>query len=778
MVDKYTAKTAISIARLQNVTFQTANAATLDEALRLIVSAILEEVGADACSIYLVHEKTTLILAATHGLNQEAVYQLKIPFSSGLAGKIVNNADPINIPDAHDDTDFLECPGIGEDHLHGFMGVPILFQGKALGVIIVQRSAKKIFSQSDVAFTQTLSIQIASWLALARMREALAPEQTGAVAPQEYVEGLAGSPGISKGTAVAVFSSEDTHSTTDERVVSAERELSKLHDAIRWVSREFRELATKTDLGLGEAERVIFEAYASITESDEIISASTKKIQLGKSAINAVRTTIVSYASQFRALNDDYMRERASDVEHIGRRIVSRLINQENVVVEYPKKTILVGEHLSVWDLVAVPKNRLKGIISGEGSTHSHLAILAKGMGIPAVLGLSEIFPPAELHHRELIVDGYTGKVYVNPSEECKAEFSRAISQESQFTKELTKLKDLPAVTTDGFVLSLMANAGISADISQANRIGADGIGLFRTEFPFLSSDYFLTEEEQYLLYKKTLAETFPKPVIIRTLDIGGDKPLPYWPIEEDNPFLGWRGIRITLDHPEIFLAQIKALIRANKDFGNLRILLPMVTSIDDIRQAKVLIKKAYEELSTHGATFRTVPLGILIEVPSILYILDFVASLVDFFSIGSNDLTQYLLAVDRNNPRVDRWYSYYNPAVVRALYELIRAIKTYDKPLSLCGDLGGDPRMVMLLIGMGLDTLSVVSGDLSRVKLLTRNVSKTRCRELLEKCLTLTSAAEIKNLLEQEIRHIDLEKLIGINGNQTTISNQNGVGV
>lgn len=761
--DSSATEVSINIAHLQNVSFQTANAATLEDTLDIVVSAILEEIYADACSVFLVHDKSTLVLAATRGLLPESVNQLKIPIASSLAGKVVKNIDPINLSDARSETEFQECPGIGEERFHAFMGVPILFQGEALGVIIIQRSNYKIFSQNAVAFSQTLAIQVANWLALARMREALSPEQSGSVVPKAYVEGIAGSPGLTQGTAMVVFSSIDALTITEEARGPTDEEIGKLHDAIDWVAQEFRDLAEKTDLGIGEAESVLFEAYASIAESDDIKSTSIEEIRHSQSAINAVRTTIINYASQFRALNDEYLRERASDIEHIGRRIIYRLLRQEDIIVEYPEDTILVGENLSVYDLVAVPRDRLRGLISGDGSAHSHLAILAKGMGIPAVLGLNEVLPPAELHQRTLVVDGYSGKIYIDPSSECKAEFARAIDQERGFAEELIALKNLPPTTTDGFTLSLMANAGITADISHANKIGADGIGLFRTEFPFLSSDYFLTEEDQYELYKKILADTFPKPVIIRTLDIGGDKPLPYWPIQEDNPFLGWRGIRVTLDHPEIFLAQIKALIRANRDYGNLKILLPMINSVDDVKHAKALIEKAYEELVALGDAFEPLPIGIMIEVPSVLYVLDSIAPLVDFFSIGSNDLTQYLLAVDRNNPRVDRWYSHYHPAVVRVLHQLTQTIKGYKKPLSLCGDLGGDPRMAILLIGMGLETISVVSGDLPRIKLLTRNLSKSRCYELLEKCLEIQSSSEIKHLLEQEIIDLELEKLINI---------------
>lgn len=752
---------SINIASLQNVTFQTANAPSLEKALGVVISAILEEINADACSIFLIHDAFHLILAASQGLKTSAVNSLIIPLTEGLVSKIVKQAEPINLEDAQESSDFLVCEGIGEEHYHAFLGVPISVRGEVLGVIVLQRKIHRKFSETSVAYTQTLATQVASWLALSRMRDAFLPDQNNVKKPEDFVQGLPGSPGITLGTGVVIVSDGDAMIANDEQTGSIEEELKKLYQAINEVGREFRELADKTDLGLGEAETAIFEAYASIAESHDIKTVSENEVRHGLSAINAVRTTIVNYAAQFRMLNDDYMRARASDIEHIGRRIINYLKAFSHIETEFPENTVLVGDSLSIYDLVSVPRNRLKGVISGDGSSHSHLAILSRAMNIPAVLGLSEIIPPGALHLRELALDGYSGKIYIDPSKDIKSEFSFALQQESLFSQELIALKDVPAQTPDGFTVSLMVNAGITADVSHVNQLGADGIGLFRTEFPFISSDHFLTEDEQFEIYREILSGAHPKPVVMRTLDIGGDKALPYWPIEEENPFLGWRGIRITSDHPEIFFAQVRAMIRANQDFGNLRILLPMVNCVEDIEICKAMINKVTEELGKEKKSINQVPVGVMIEVPSMVYSMGAVNDLVDFYSIGSNDLTQYLLAVDRNNSRVDRWYSHYHPSVVKVINHLIEQSRYYKKPISLCGDLGGDPRMALLLIGMGIESISLASGDLPRIKLLARAVSKQRCEQLVQQCLHLKSSDEIKHLLENEIEQYALEKLI-----------------
>ena len=369
--------------------------------------------------------------------------------------------------------------------------------------------------------------------------------------------------------------------------------------------------------------------------------------------------------------------------------------------------------------------------------------------------------PYTRLEGRSVVIDGYNGTVHLNPRPEVLSRFKEVVDSDLELNKDLESLRDQPCVTLDGHRMPLWVNTGLMADVVRSLEQGAEGVGLYRTEVPFLLRERFPSEEEQRQIYRNQLEAFAPRPVTMRTLDIGGDKSLPYFPIEEDNPFLGWRGIRVTLDHPEIFLSQVRAMLKANDGLGNLRIMLPMISSVSELDEALDLIRRSHREVVQEGVTTELPSIGVMVEVPSAVYQARALARRVDFLSVGSNDLTQYLLAVDRNNARVADLYHSLHPAVLQALQEVATAAMAEGKKVGICGELAGDPEGAVLLLAMGYDMLSMNATSLPKVKKALRNVSLVEARELLAAALQREDPAEIHALLERFLAEHGMERFI-----------------
>ena len=419
-----------------------------------------------------------------------------------------------------------------------------------------------------------------------------------------------------------------------------------------------------------------------------------------------------------------------------------------------------MAEEVTASALGEVPRERLVGIVSLRGSSNSHAAILARGMGVPAVLGAADL-PYNRLENKTVVVDGYNGRVHINPHEQALARFRMLVNEDRALSEELAVLRDDYCQTRDGRRMPLWVNTGVNADVQRAQENGAEGVGLYRTEITFLLRDRFPSEEEQRQLYREQLEAFAPAPVTMRTLDIGGDKSLPYFPINEDNPFLGWRGIRVTLDHPEIFLAQVRAMLKANEGLGNLRILLPMISGVEELEESLVLMERCHEEVLAEGYSESFPPVGVMIEVPSAVYLATALAERVDFLSVGSNDLTQYLLAVDRNNARVADLYQALHPAVLSALQAIVSAAHGAGKTVSICGELAGDPRAVPLLIAMGFDQLSMSATNVPRVKKVVQTITERDALGVLAKIQGLHSAEQVMAVLDELIHRYELDRFI-----------------
>lgn len=756
---------------LRKIVQEVSTAPDLESVLDLIVRRIQRAMRTQVCSIFLFDPvRKRYVLRATQGLNQEAVGKVSLSMTEGIVGQVGQRAEPVNLEDASSHPAFHYLQATGEERFHAFLGVPIIHHRSVLGVLVVQQIEHRRFDESEEAFMVTLSAQLAGIIAHAEATGSVnldppsdmpeAGSQPRPVVHDKRFNGVAAAPGVAIGTVVVATLAAELETVPDKPGRGVERELVDFRAALEAVRDDLVTLGKSLAQRLKAEEQALFDVYLRMLDDPALRGEIEQRIEQGQWAQGALRDVILAQVQQFGRMEDAYLRERATDVRDLGRRLLSYLQESAGPVqMECPDDAILVADELSPAMLGMVPEGQLAGLVSVSGSGNSHAAILARSIGIPTVMGVVDL-PFARLDGRKVIVDGYSGRVYVNPSEQLLEAFTRVIRDEQAVAAGLESLRDLPAETTDGYRMPLWVNTGLVADVTRSLERGAEGIGLYRTEIPFMIRDFFPSEQEQLQSYRNQLEAFAPRPVTMRTLDIGGDKALPYFPIEEDNPFLGWRGIRVTLDHPEIFLVQVRAMLRASEGLDNLRIMLPMVTSIHEVEEAMRQIDRAVVELQEEGYAIRRPPIGVMVEVPAAVYQVRRFARLVDFISVGSNDLTQYILAVDRNNPRVAGLYAAYHPAVLRALQYIARETRREGKPVSICGEVAADPGGALLLMAMGYEVLSMNANNLPRVKSAIRGVSLARAQSLLNRVLRMGEAEEIHQYLRETLKGLGLGQL------------------
>ncbi|WP_343808044.1 phosphoenolpyruvate--protein phosphotransferase [Marinobacterium maritimum] len=750
---------------LRKIVQEVSTAPDLDSVLDLIVRRIQQAMKTQVCSIFLFDPvRQRYVLRATQGLNQEAVGKVSLSSTEGIVGQVGQRAEPINLEDASRHPAFHYLKSTGEERFHAFLGVPIIHHRSVLGVLVVQQMEHRRFDESEEAFMVTLSAQLAGIIAHAEATGSVNSEQhpQAKAKPQRdrHFNGVAAASGVAIGTVVVATLAAELETVADKPAKDVQQELDAFKAALESVRDDIRTVSNSLARRLRSDEQALFDVYLRMLDDQALAGEIEERIRAGSWAQGALREVVLTQVRQFNSMEDAYLRERASDIRDLGRRILGYL--QESAgppEVECAEESILVADELSPAMLGLVPEDKLVGLVSVSGSGTSHAAIMARAVGIPTVMGVVDL-PFTRLEGRQVIVDGYSGRVYVNPSEQLLEAFREVIREERAVAAGLEGLRDLPAETTDGYRMPLWVNTGLVADVSRSLQRGAEGIGLYRTEIPFMIRDFFPSEHEQLQSYRSQLEAFAPRPVTMRTLDIGGDKALPYFPIEEDNPFLGWRGIRVTLDHPEIFLVQVRAMLRASEGLNNLRIMLPMVTSVHEVEEALRQIDRALSELQDEGYEVQRPLVGVMVEVPAAVYQVRRFARLVDFVSVGSNDLTQYILAVDRNNPRVAGLYAAYHPAVLRALQYIARETRKEGKPVSICGEMAADPGGALLLMAMGYEVLSMNANNLPRVKSAIRGVSLARAQSLLSRVLRMDDAEEIHQYLRQVLKQLGLGQL------------------
>ena len=746
---------------LRRIVQEVNNAPSLEMALQLIVLRVKQAMTVDVCSIYLQDSEQMYVLMATNGLNPEAVGQVRLDKQHGLIGLVGERVEPINLDNATEHKRYQYFPETGEEVFHSFLGVPIIQQSQVLGVLAVQGCEAARFEEDSVSFLITVAAQLASAIAHAEITGDIEQVLGKGVRADLPLLGLPGSSGVAMGNALVVYPLADLEAVPDRTIEDTVAEEQKLFAAVDAVRMDIQLLLERLEeQGVSAEDRVLFEVYLMMLDSGGMLDKIVDYIQEGLWAPGALKKTVLEHVKVFEEMEDPYLSERALDIRDLGIRILSHLQSSPDKKAEYLDNTILVGEEITATLLAEVPPESLAGVVSVRGSGNSHVAILARAMGIPAVMGITDL-PTGRVDGQQTIVDGYQGKVYIKPSATISKEYERLIAEESELSAELDGLRDIPAETLDGVRIPLYANTGLLSDIGPSLKCGAEGVGLYRTEFPFLIRDCFPGEDEQCRIYRQVLDSFKGRPVVMRTLDIGGDKALSYFPINEENPFLGWRGIRVTLDHPEIFLVQMRAILRASEGMDNLNILLPMVTNLSEVTAARGLIARAAAELQEEGVVLSSYRLGVMIEVPAAVHQAEQLAEQVDFLSVGTNDLTQYLLAVDRNNPQVAHLFDSLHPAVLQALRHVVRCAHDNGKHVSICGEMAGDPAAVVLLLAMGVDGLSMNASSLPRVKWVIRNFTQQQAQQLLEQALLSDSAFTTRALLNQALETSGLGGLL-----------------
>ncbi len=740
---------------LRKITQEVNAAPSLSAAMEIIVQRIRFSMRTQVCSVYLRDGQGDFVLRATQGLLPEAVGQVKMSYSEGLVGYVAKRGEPINLENAEGPSRYRYFPETGEERFASFLGVPIVHQREVLGVLTVQQSEHRRFDDAEEAFLVTLSAQLSG--IIAHTEAVHGAEEINEASVDLRFKGVAGSPGVAIGTVVVFSPESDLDSVAYQKCEDIDAELKFFYTSLIAVRSDIKVLASKLADRLSAEERGLFDAYLAMLDDTSLAREVTESIKRGVVAPYAWSQVILQHSNTFASMHDSYLRERAADVRDLGSRVLGYLQQSSTKEKQYPDNTILVGDELTASVLGEVPKEKLQGLISVKGSGNSHIAILARAMGIPTVMGAVDL-PFTQLDGKTAIVDGYRGNIYINPGEDALKEFNVLIQEDKEISKHYEGLRDLPSETLDHHRVPLWVNTGLMADVLRSIERGAEGVGLYRTEVPFLLRDRFPTEEDQRKIYREQLAAFAPHPVTMRTLDVGGDKALSYFPIEEANPFLGWRGIRVTLDHPEIFLAQIRAMMKASEGLNNLRIMLPMISHTSELEAAQALIHRAYQELLEEGLDVELPPVGVMIEVPAAVYQAKELAARADFLSVGSNDLTQYLLAVDRNNPQVADLYNSYHPAVLQALQYIVHASHSQGTPVSICGEMAGDPGAAILLMAMGYDVLSMNSTNLPRVKSVIRAITLDAAKALLDKVMTLSDANTVTQYVEAEIKRIGVK--------------------
>ena len=730
-------------------------------ALDVIVSRVSGVLGAEVCSIFLRDRAGRLHFVANEGLNTELVGKLSLAVDEGLVGMVAERAEPLNLDDAVSHPCFRYIADLHEDPYGAFLGVPIIHVREVLGVLVLQDREVRRYDENEVAFLATLAAQIASRIAHAEATgniKGLLQDSAGDTTETRF-RGIPGVSGIGIGPAYVALPTARLEWVTEKVVADAEAELALFKCAIDETCADIERINEQMASSLGPEERELFDAYLHML--DALAEDVYPRIRTGQWAQGALKQAIFEQAAVFERMQNSYLRERSADVRELGQRVLAKLQEIGDTKITLPDSLVLIAEEVTAPMMADFPIERLRGIVSLKGSRNSHSAILADALGIPTVMGAGDV-PIYSVGGQTVIVDGYYGEVFFNPSPLVAESYRQFAGEEEEFTRELESLRDLPTVTRDGHAINLWANIGLVSEITRSLDRGAEGIGLFRTEVPFAMGDRFPTEEEQRTIYREHMEAFDPRPVTMRTLDIGGDKPLSYFPINEDNPFLGWRGIRVMLDHPEIFLGQARAMVKANAGLnGVLRIMLPMVSRLEQIEEAIALIRRAHREVIEEGYAVKPPLVGVMIEVPAAIYLIREFASIVDFIAVGSNDLTQYMLAVDRNNPRVADLFEEVHPAMLMALREIAKRCHEVDKPVGICGELAGTPEGAVLCIGMGYDVLSMNAANLPRVKWVIRNVSVRYCQRVAVQALKMRSSKEILAFVRDQLAQADLKQAV-----------------
>jgi phosphotransferase system, enzyme I, PtsP len=686
-----------------------------------LVTVIASNMVAEVCSIYLRRAGKVLELFATEGLNRTAVHNTRLKEGEGLVGLVGETAEAVNLSDAAADPHFSYRPETGEDPFKAFLGVPIVRGGQVFGVLTVQNKAERIYAEEEVEALQTVAMVLAEVVAQGgffNVAELDEPELR-IDRPRKFV-----GDGLSEGVAVGRVVLHEPRVRVERMIAdNPVAELKRLEEAIGSLRESVDEMLSSSELDLTGEGREVIEAYRLFAYDQGWRQRMRDAVRTGLTAEAAVERVQDETRLRVQRLGDPILRERAHDFDDLARRLLRHLTGEDAAQRHMPQNAVLIARGMGPAELLDYGRDKLVALVLEEAATTSHVAIVARSMGLPLVASMEGIADNAR-GGDTIAVDGETGEVHLRPASEIVKAFENKRELRVQAQARFAAVRDLPAVTRDGVAIRLMMNAGLEFDMPQLAQSGADGIGLFRTELQFMIGETMPRLADQSAFYKKILDAAGDKPVVFRTLDLGGDKVLPYarWEREE-NPALGWRAIRIALDRPALLRYQVRALLNASAG-RTLRILLPMVSDVDEFNRGRALIDRELERARLLNLVRPTqVLVGAMLEVPALAFMLPQLMRSADFVSIGSNDLLSLAFAVDRTNPRVSKRYDNLNPASLTLIRLIVNSAAENSGDLSLCGEMAGRPLDAMALLGLGIRTLSMQPGHIGPIKMMIRSL-------------------------------------------------------
>jgi phosphotransferase system enzyme I (PtsP) len=710
------------LARLRDVMAGTEAA---QDRLNRVTAIIAADMVAEVCSIYVRRAGDVLELFATRGLSADAVHVTRLRIGEGLVGDIAAHANPLALSNAQNHPNFAFRPETGEESFHSFLGVPILRAGRVVGVLSVQNVTPRKYTEEETETLQTVAMVLAEMVASGQLvgRDELAPIDGIALKPLR-LEGTRFNAGLGIGQAVL-----HEPRFTVEKIVAEDpdAELERLRTAFTAMHGQLERILDIGPLSNGDGgeHEDVLEAFRLVAEDAGWLRRTEEAVLSGLTAEAAVLKVKNEMRARLGSAADPYLRERVHDLEDLGNQLLRQLTGQVGQAqFELPEHVVLVARNMGPAEFLEYDHTRLRALVLEEGSASSHVSIVARALDIPVVGQVRDILSKIA-NGEAIIADGDNSQVFIRPSEDIQQTFHETRKHKALIKAQYAQLKDLPAKTRDGVEVSLNINAGLLFDFDQIEAVGADGVGLYRTEVPFMVRAEFPDVEAQRTLYEKVLDRANGKPVVFRTIDVGGDKVLPYWDqIDEENPAMGWRAIRISLDRPAILRQQLRALVRAAKG-RNIHVMFPMVAEVEEFDAAKKLLQRELDRERERGGILpEKVHTGVMLEVPALALQLDKLMPRVDFISIGSNDLMQFLYATDRGNPHVSDRYDILSPFALGFLKNVRDRCDQAGVPVSVCGEAAGRPLEAMALIAIGFRRLSMPPPAIGPVKEMIRSMS------------------------------------------------------
>ncbi|MEO0962593.1 MAG: phosphoenolpyruvate--protein phosphotransferase [Pseudomonadota bacterium] len=726
-----------------------AQSGSADDRLQTVVRLIASNMVAEVCSIYLLQPDNRLELFATEGLRAEAVHNTFLALGEGLVGTVAQTARPLALSHAQQHPAFAHRPETGEDPYLSYLGVPLLRSGRVLGVLAVQNATTRAYKLEEMEALETVAMVLAEMVASGELVNLAALHQAELVDDRAmHHHGVAFSEGIALGH--AVLHQPRFHVT---KIIAEDTgdELGRIEEAIGQLRAQVDAMLSGDNLGRAGEHREILETYRMFANDRGWLARLREAIESGLTAEAAVERVQNETRARLMRQTDPYLRERLHDLDDLANRLLSHLVGVPLTAAgdDLPTDAIVVARNMGPAELLDYDSDKLRALVLEEGSATAHVSIVARALGIPMigrVDGITDLLEAGDA----VIADGDTGEVYALPSPEIVDSYSEKARFRAKRQAQFRELRDKPAVTKDGIAISLTVNAGLMVDLPHLHEAGADGIGLFRTELQFLIASAMPKLSEQRAFYTEVLDEAGDKPVTFRTLDVGGDKVLPYLAhAKEENPALGWRAIRIALDRPGLLRYQLRALLQAAAG-RDLRLMFPMVAQVSEFQAARELLDKELARLVRLGQPRPSdIKVGSMLEVPSLAWQLDALLPLVDFISIGSNDLLQFFFASDRGNPRVGDRYDLLSPAVLSFLQHVVAQCRAHDVPVSLCGEMAGRPLEAMALVALGFETLSIPPAAVGPVKAMILELDAGKLTDFMNERLNLPDSSLRSQLAE-----------------------------